>query len=627
MSRLEGEKLIRLIIADVVRECAVRGHGVSDSLAAFMVKAVVLDPRNGFNVDRTLTKQDVQKLEELCLDKLLKKCSPSLDTIKMQVYFNMTYTSRRGFLEEAERAGRSTLSALRRGITESRVNSREQLQAAYRDMVRYTLLQSGLGSASDPRAVQEATAALQSIFPQSKLGVFMVLSRREKEQQLDELSRTVTGIRLFNQASVKGEQQLHAHQLMPAAVRDALSVTSGSVASVLSETQRLSWRYTAALERLTGPDSGPGPCEAPLGLLKQALYNLRQHQHFLNILQADTQACVQHAAVLEAELSSLVEQLKQAVRSRTAVPTTLVSPLFQSLSEVWGKLRDEAELLNTLNSLSASLQPFLDSQANMFPEDYLDRLLDGAELQTDEQRTSRSADERVDPAEMKMRDEDEWLWPEAADFSRLPLQYSGFCGFTLVDRDGLLLPGNPNIGVLKHKEKLYVFSSKRAAVQFSSDPDAFASEVAERAKRSPELIQLLQLHQDLSAAAPPAQMQPGQRFLEKSITKRDSGAQTELHPVVTNIDASYEWNEWELRRKALRLADLRTKVTHSTQTGRSHMRRENASQTWLPKDAACQTKRDGQSGVPTPQVYLAGLRGQRHGQLVKTDLTRPVSPQ
>ena len=29
------------------------------------VKAVVLDPRNGFNVDRTLTKQDIQKLEEV----------------------------------------------------------------------------------------------------------------------------------------------------------------------------------------------------------------------------------------------------------------------------------------------------------------------------------------------------------------------------------------------------------------------------------------------------------------------------------------------------------------------------------------------------------------------------------
>lgn len=31
------------------------------------MKVVVLDPRNGFNVDRTLTKQDVQKLEEVTL--------------------------------------------------------------------------------------------------------------------------------------------------------------------------------------------------------------------------------------------------------------------------------------------------------------------------------------------------------------------------------------------------------------------------------------------------------------------------------------------------------------------------------------------------------------------------------
>lgn len=34
-------------------------------LNLFQVKAVVLDPRNHFNVDRTLTKQDVKKLIEV----------------------------------------------------------------------------------------------------------------------------------------------------------------------------------------------------------------------------------------------------------------------------------------------------------------------------------------------------------------------------------------------------------------------------------------------------------------------------------------------------------------------------------------------------------------------------------
>lgn len=54
------------------------------------------------------------------------------------------------------------------------------------------------------------------------------------------------------------------------------------------------------------------------------------------------------------------------------------------------------------------------------------------------------------------------------------------------------------------------------------------------------------------------------------------------------------------------------------------MRRENVTQTWLPKDAASQSKRDGESSVPKAQTYLAGLRGQRNGHVVKTDLTRSV---
>ncbi|CAN9507601.1 unnamed protein product [Ophioblennius macclurei] len=622
MSELEAEQLIKHIIADVVQECALRGCGVSDSLVAFMVKAVVLDPRNGFNVDRTLTKRDVQKLEELCLDKLLKKCSPSLDTIKMQVYFDMNYTSRRESLEEVRRAERSTLSMLMRGIAESQANTREELQAVYRDMVSYNLLHSNLGSTSDPRTIQEATAALQSVFPQSKLGVFMVLSKKEKEEQLEELSLTVTGIRLFNKACNRGEEQLQIHQLMPVMLKDALTVTAESIARALRETLRLSWRYTAVLEKLTKPDLVPGPCDVPVGLLKQALYNLRQHQYFLNMLQADTHTCVQHVEILKTELSALMEQLKQTVQSKTAVATTLVFPLFINLSKLWGSLCDEAYLLNSLNNLNINLQPFQASQAKIFSEDYLDSLLEAAEVKTDEQRMFQSSDQCLDPAELKMH---EWLWPEStADFNQLQLQYNGFCGYTLVDGDGLLLPGNPNIGVLKHKNKLYAFRSIEAALKFAFNLDAFVSEVTEKAKRSPELIQLLQLHQEFSSAGPSSESQQGERVLVKSIMKTDSCAQTDLHPIETNIDKTYQWNEWELRRRAMKLADLQTKVTHSTQTDRSHMRRENASQTWLPKEASCQTKRDGQSSVPKPRVYLAGLRGQRHAQMVKTDLTRSV---
>ena len=77
--------------------------------------------------------------------------------------------------------------------------------------------------------------------------------------------------------------------------------------------------------------------------------------------------------------------------------------------------------------------------------------------------------------------------------------------------------------------------------------------VAEAAKKSPELIQLLELHQQFATIAPYSSQRGGGRMIEKPITKCDAGAQTDTHILETNMVKNYEWNEWELRRKAIKL--------------------------------------------------------------------------
>ncbi|KAM9314898.1 cilia- and flagella-associated protein 206 [Pholidichthys leucotaenia] len=619
MSRAQAESWVKNLTGDIVRECAVRGHAVSDRLAAFMVKAMVLDPKNGFNVDWALTKQDVQKLKKLCLDKLLEKCSPSLDTIKMQLYFDMNYTSRSEFLKDIHRAVESRLISARRDITDSRAKSREELDALYHKIISYILLHSAMGSSTDSSTVQETAAALQSVFPPTELGPFMVLLKREKEQHLSEISMITTGIRLFNKTTKTGDEEV---ERLPASLKEVFPVTSKNIEKELQVTQTLAWKYTAVLEKLMDPSIPPRQSDVPIVLLKDVLYNVRQHEAFLKILLADTSLCVKNIEVLQSELLSQIKRLKETVQSKAAVATATVFPLFTVLSKLWSGLQDETELLNIFNNIRLNLQSFLTSQAMAFSEDYLDSLLQGSEVKTDHQRIAESSGKRIDPAQMKTQ---EWLLPETTtNFNELPVQYDGLCGYTLVNRDGLLLPGNPNIGVLKHNEKVYVFSSKEVALKFASTPDYFVAEVEKKAKSSPELIQLLKLHQQFSCISPYSEIQPAESSHVKPISKCESGTQTDIHPVETNIVKLYEWNEWELRRKALKLADLRTKVTHSTQTDQSHMRRENVTQTWPPKDAACQSKRDGQSNVPKPQTYLAGLRGQRDTHVVKTNLTRSV---
>lgn len=50
------------------------------------------------------------------------------------------------------------------------------------------------------------------------------------------------------------------------------------------------------------------------------------------------------------------------------------------------------------------------------------------------------SEECVDPEEMKGY---EWILPETtANFEQLPVQYRGVCGYTLVEKNGLLLPGS-----------------------------------------------------------------------------------------------------------------------------------------------------------------------------------------
>lgn len=606
MSRAQAESVIKNIIREIAQECANKGQAVSETLVAFMVKAVVLDPDNEFNVDRTLTKDDVQKLIMLCVDRLLDSQSPSLDTVKMQVYFDMNYTSRADFLEEHRRVLDQRLQPVIREITDSRARTRDELEGLYRRIVSCVLLRSGLGSPTDIAVVREATAALQSVFPQTELGTFMSLTKRDKERQLNELTLIVTGIRLFNRECGKGGEGIDD---LPAILSEAVPATTQNVQIEIQNTTKLAFRYTALIEDVVANKKSLEGLN--LNLIKEALINTRQHEAFLSILLNDVVGCAQQVEALESQFSARMEALKNTVQSKTAVPTAQVYPQFITLAHLWTGFQDEMVLLSVLSNILASLEPFTKIHREVLTEEVLQPYIDGLEIRTDDQRlaVSSSDDDRIDGKEID-NPKIELLFHETTkNFDKLPIQYRGFCGWSLVVYDRLLIPSNPGIGVLRYKDNYYAFCDKQAAYEFSNAPESYINGVAEAAKKSPELIQLLELHTQFASITPYAQGKEPGRMIEAPVTKCDSGTQTDTHFMETNIVKSYEWNEWELRRKALKLANLRTKITHSVQTNLSNFRRDNDSQVYLPKNVETQTKRESSTNVPKPSTFVAGLRG------------------
>lgn len=276
----QAESVIKNIIKEICLECSSQGTTVSETLAAFMVKAAVLDPDNEFDVERTLTKADVQRLIQTCVEHLLDSSSPALNTVKMQVHFDMNYSSRDEFLQEHHLVLVTRLLPIVREIADARARNRDELEGLYRKIVSYVLLCSGLGSPTEIAVVREATAALQSVFPQTELGTFMALNKIDKEKQLRELTNIVTGIRLFNRNCGKGGEGIDD---LPLILRDALQVTSQAADEVMALSLKLAFELTGVLLQII---EAPHPMATKPSLLamKQALINCRQHEAFIKVL-------------------------------------------------------------------------------------------------------------------------------------------------------------------------------------------------------------------------------------------------------------------------------------------------------------------------------------------------------
>ncbi|NXS07643.1 CF206 protein, partial [Neodrepanis coruscans] len=618
MSGELSEMAIKGIIRQVGVECAAQGQALSETLVAFMVKAVVLDPRNYFLMGQILTEKEMQDLIQLCVFRLLDTTNPSLSTIKMQVYFDMNYSNRAELLHEQQRVLEGKLAPVARDITDTCPCAQEDVETLYQKIVSYVLLCSGLGSPADAETVREVTAALQSVFSQTEMTTFISLSKKDKERQLRNFATLVTGIRLYNKECRKGGSSIDD---LPTILNEAIPSATKTVDEGLNACHVLAHKYTALLESMQ--EDPHRYMQLSSFKLKEALFNVRQYEAFLCILLSDAVTSAQEVESLTIQFEAAMIQLRNTVQDKVSIDSKEVFPLFVELSKLWTSFQDEMLLLNFLTNMTNELQQFLEIQSQLFPEEVLTSLLEGVTVKSDEERIRETMGTRVNVSDFKNQ---EWLFPENMDnFDQLLIQYHHFCAHAIGVK-GLTLPGNSAIGILKHKQKYYVFSSQEAAYTFAQDPDKFIQLNIEKAKEYPELIQLLELHHQFENLIPHAQVRNADIYLMKPTAKCDSGTQTDTHILPPTIVRSYEWNEWEMRRKAIKLANLRRKLTHAMQTDLSHMKRENCTQVYLPKEVSTQTKRDNSSNVPKPQIFLKGLRGESSlaTHMVKVDLTRAV---
>ena len=140
------------------------------------------------------------------------------------------------------------------------------------------------------------------------------------------------------------------------------------------------------------------------------------------------------------------------------------------------------------------------------------------------------------------------------DFMHIPLDFLGFCLVNIVE-NSLLMPGKPNLGVFKYKEKYCVFSDEESIEKFVNNPDKYLVDVVDKCRNKPEFIHLLKMQDHFPDASLAALLQgkDGMHplFSISAPLMVDKGLDTPTHFIEKHIEPNYHWNEWDLRKKAL----------------------------------------------------------------------------
>ncbi|RZF43359.1 hypothetical protein LSTR_LSTR001620 [Laodelphax striatellus] len=587
-------------VSRVVKECLKKGFAIPESLATHVVRLMMnhIEYQHEVEESSTENKSSENKLLSLCVDTLCQTDSPPLLTMKLQSQLKIQLSSKHQIVMDHRNAIQKLTQPLLSELTDRHVKMSERIslekdyiEALYHKLVITITLLSGLGNPTQKPILMSATVALSSVFPISEIARFLSLDEQEKIKQIEDLAHIVAGIRIFNHFTHNHSEGIDD---LPNILRPACTALKDAVLREIKDNER----RLLLLDRImnlvqTNDEDDESNCDLSsndeviqkvilpgVDFIKDFTVTRRQMIICLRQLLQEvenSESCLQE---FEEGLKQQIKELVEITSHKTCIPTEIVFPGFLELSTMWCVLQDQVIILNHFNNILNFLRPFLkDFDEGKYLEEAIKR---------------GSTEEPLDQKVWNTIDSSKLQHCQVVPFmseTGLPkIEFLSCCAYKLMDCDGLLTPGNLGIGVLCYNSKYYAFSSCWAAYKFDKDPEMFLSDVIEVICRHPELIPLF-----------------GMQLVKISKMKRESlPTQTEgkedfemqTGSVDGYYDKDYTWNVWELKRRAIHLADIRKMLTHSTQTGASNKRTSVGTQTYQMKDTSTQTRKDNSTMMP-----------------------------
>ncbi|KAH7830132.1 putative cilia- and flagella-associated protein 206 [Monocercomonoides exilis] len=676
---------LRQIIARIIKENSDEGYVDDEILVMFIVKKILLNESETFGSGDSLTDDEENELISKVKRTLREENSMILNTIKMQVAFYTCSSAEQGQSTQKFSEKETEIKMLYSSLIDGRKQveaGRIRVEDLYQPLLNYVFANAApQAEIKEDKVREEVASALESVLPRRDLSSIVRMDVQDLEVQLKELCEIVLGIRLFHKHSQLGSEDLLDYHLLCESDTELLKNQIGQVlqmtddhkkaiqlALMMKEKQQREKESSASPSTSSSPSpslsasassssspssSAPTSVSFPsfiegldASLLKNELLNRQQLVLFLRTLYTEIDEVGNFSHAASDSFKKELEEVREVVGGKTAIPKAQVYPRFVRLSRLWHSLfaafDDVFSLRNTLISLLPYLYPRAYdmehdlsemAQISVLPPEQITFSLSPEEIQqlVGEERervekggTDMTFDdtptEEVPEASVPMNVTH--ISPSSPQFNETQLHFEGFCPVCFIRRNGLLIEGDPAYGFLKWTIRditmNFAFTSHHCMNEFKKNPKYFVDAIYQTATMQPELIPVLALKAEIPSmdVLPPrghvltrAKTYAAVPVAQPVATKVDSDTQTPVHFVESHIDPHYEWNEWNLRRKALQLVQLKKKRTHSTQTIASHFRREAETQAYELRDNETNTGHDVGVNPKKTVRYLQNLRG------------------
>ncbi|CAD7949831.1 unnamed protein product [Amoebophrya sp. A120] len=641
---------LNAITKELVLACRQLGLSVSESLAALVARTIFNNATSAFYAEAGgLQEPEARVVVEESVKKLFNtKQQPGMETLALQAAFETAALEGEQKVsaiaqEQAEYESRTINFIIQEGASSSVHLNYEQGNLVWNKIVEMLVkrckvpsMPSSVSSKpikehNDKYLDKEMTQILESVMPKVTMQRFLALTAPEKRQQTEELLRICHGIRILN-------LKLAAIQATGSAAADSAPCLLLEQCWTVSKLEEVISHIQEQIEESTEMCRQWKVISLKHNAKKEELAHWRQRLVYWQTLCDDFTMLQTRLGEHRAQYDGLVQALVEKIEmQRGSLAKGEVYPLFDSLGKLLGIARLDLHLATAKLDLRELLQK--SQYCPTLPKEFLETLKAESSKPAEPKPTMDEITEQITtlitevhgpvPAILETKntttqsssstsgtdthqqfplvvsDHPMFLSPDTTpNFLQLPLDFQGYCVQRLCSSDGVLSSGDPGLGVIQYKGRFCVFESFEMMKEFVKSPSNAFLAVREHCYKMPQLIQLLRLHEDFPQSSLHAVLE---HFGAQKVD--DGSTQTPVHFLESNIDPTYEWNEWKLRKDALRMADIRRKHTHGTQTIGSTFRRENETQTYLPKDQSTSTGTEKGSATMRWKRHIGGLRG------------------